>query len=91
VKNRVHDRGLHGREPSGLSRPWNPRQRQDGDGTWRTSTTTWRALDPGRRYSIIAGAAILVPTLAYLIGGLGFGTYEGSFGTILAFIGVAAL
>ena len=29
--------------------------------------------------------------LAYLIGGLGFGTYTGSFGTILAFIGVTAL
>jgi hypothetical protein len=49
------------------------------------------ALDPVRRYSIIAGVAVLIPTLAYLIGGLGFGTYEGSFGTILAFIGVAAL
>ena len=35
--------------------------------------------------------AVLVPTLAYLIGGLGFGTYTGSFGTILAFIGVGAL
>ena len=31
------------------------------------------------------------PTLAYLIGGLGFGTYTGSVGTILAFIGVGAL
>ncbi len=45
----------------------------------------------GRRYSIIAGVAVLIPLLAYLIGGLGFGTYTGSFGTILAFIGVAAL
>jgi hypothetical protein len=33
----------------------------------------------------------VVPALAYLIGGLGFGTYTGSFGTILAFIGVGAL
>jgi hypothetical protein len=49
------------------------------------------ALDPVRRYSIIAGVAVLTPTLAYLIGGLGFGTYKGSFGTILAFIGVAAI
>jgi len=49
------------------------------------------ALDPGRRYPIIAGVALLVPTLAYLIGGLGFGTYTGSFGTILAFIGVGTL
>ena len=46
------------------------------------------ALPPSRRYPIIAAIAVLVPTLAYLIGGLGFGTYTGSFGTILAFIGV---
>jgi hypothetical protein len=32
-----------------------------------------------------------VPTLVYVIGGLGYGTYTGSFGTILAFIGVGAL
>ena len=32
-----------------------------------------------------------MPTIAYLIGGLGFGTYTGSAGTILAFIGVGAL
>jgi hypothetical protein len=49
------------------------------------------ALRPARRYAIIAGTAVLVPTLVYLIGGLGYGTYKGSFGTILAFIGVAAL
>jgi hypothetical protein len=49
------------------------------------------ALSPARRYAILAGVAVLVPTIAYLIGGLGFGTYKGSFGTILAFIGVAAL
>jgi hypothetical protein len=49
------------------------------------------ALEPGRRYPIIAGVAVLVPAIAYLIGGLGFGTYEGSFGTILAFIAVGAL
>jgi hypothetical protein len=49
------------------------------------------ALHPGRRYAIIAAIAVLIPTLAYLIGGLGFGTYSGSFGTILAFIGVGAL
>jgi hypothetical protein len=49
------------------------------------------ALRPGRRYAIIAAVAVLVPTLAYLIGGLGFGTYEGSFGTVLAFIAVGAL
>ena len=49
------------------------------------------ALRPSRRYAIIAAVAVLVPTLAYLIGGLGFGAYTGSFGTILAFIGVGAL
>jgi hypothetical protein len=47
-------------------------------------------LRPGRRYPLIAAAAIVIPTLVYLIGGLGFGTYTGSFGTILAFIGVGA-
>jgi hypothetical protein len=49
------------------------------------------ALSPARRYSIIAGTAVLVPLIAYLIAGLGYGTYTGSFGTILAFIGVGAL
>ena len=49
------------------------------------------ALSPNRRYAMIAAIAVLVPTLAYLIGGLGFGTYTGSAGTIFAFIGVGAL
>jgi hypothetical protein len=49
------------------------------------------ALVPSRRYSIMAGTAVLVPTIAYLIGGLGYGAYTGSFGTILAFIAVGAL
>jgi hypothetical protein len=49
------------------------------------------ALRPSRRYPIIAAMAVLVPTIAYLIGGLGFGTYTGSFGTILAFIAVGTL
>jgi hypothetical protein len=49
------------------------------------------ALLPNRRYPIIAATAALVPTLVYLIGGLGFGTYTGSVGTILALIGVGAL
>ena len=48
-------------------------------------------LRPGRRYPLIAAAAVLLPTVVYLIGGLGFGTYTGSFGTILAFIGIGAL
>jgi hypothetical protein len=48
-------------------------------------------LRPSRRYAIMAAISVLVPTLAYLIGGLGYGTYTGSFGTILAFIAVGAL
>lgn len=48
-------------------------------------------LAPGRRYPMIAATAVLVPTLVYLIAGLGFGTYKGSVGTILAFIGVGAV
>ena len=49
------------------------------------------ALWPLRRYAILAATAVLVATIAYLIGGLAFGTYTGSVGTILAFIGVGAL
>jgi hypothetical protein len=49
------------------------------------------ALLPNRRYPIIAATAVLVPTLVCLIGGLGYRTYDGSFGTMLAFIGVGAL
>jgi hypothetical protein len=48
-------------------------------------------LAPARRYTIMAVTAVLVPTIAYLIGGLAYGTYTGSLGTILAFIGVGAL
>jgi len=46
---------------------------------------------PSRLYPMIAAIAALVPTIAYLIGGLGWGTYTGSFGTIVAFICVGAL
>lgn len=46
---------------------------------------------PGRRFAILATAAVLVPTLAYLIGGLGYGTYSGSAGSIFALIGIGAL
>jgi len=53
--------------------------------------TATPGLLPRRRYPIIAATAVLVPTIAYLIGGLGYGVYKGSFGTILAFIGVGAL
>jgi hypothetical protein len=49
------------------------------------------ALAPNRRYPIIAATSLMVPTLVVLIGGLAYDTYTGSFGTILAFIGVGAL
>jgi hypothetical protein len=49
------------------------------------------ALAPRRRYPIILAMAVLMPLIVYLIGGLGFGTYEGSFGTIVAFVAVGAL
>ncbi len=48
-------------------------------------------LQPRRRYPIVVAVSILVPAIAYLIGGLGFGTYQGSAGTITAFIAVGAL
>jgi hypothetical protein len=48
-------------------------------------------LTPQRRYPIIAATAVAIPVIVHLIGGLGYGTYTGSVGTILAFIGVAAL
>jgi asparagine N-glycosylation enzyme membrane subunit Stt3 len=48
-------------------------------------------LPPSRRYPIMAAVAVVVPLLVYLIGGLGYGAYTGSFGAILAFIGVGAL
>jgi hypothetical protein len=48
-------------------------------------------LAPSRRYPMIVGMGVLLPTIVYLIGGLGFGVYPGSVGTVLAFIGVGAL
>jgi hypothetical protein len=48
-------------------------------------------LVPSRRYPMMASVSILVPTIAYLIGGLGFGVYTGSVGAILGFIGVGTL
>jgi hypothetical protein len=49
------------------------------------------ALRPSRRYPLMLAGAVLVPTIVYLIAGLGFGTYTGSTGTIFAFLGVGAL
>jgi hypothetical protein len=49
------------------------------------------ALVASRRYPIIAVTSLLIATLAVAIGGLVYGTYIGSFGTVLAFIGVGAI
>jgi hypothetical protein len=43
------------------------------------------------RLGLIASAAVAAPTVAYLIGGAGFGAFDGSFGTIIAMIGMGAL
>jgi hypothetical protein len=48
-------------------------------------------LAPRRRWGMIAILSLLVPLIAYLIGGLGFGVYKGSFGTIVAFIAIGTL
>ena len=40
---------------------------------------------------MLVGVAIATPVIAYLIAGLGFGTYTGSAGTVLAFVGVGVL
>ena len=53
--------------------------------------TVTPALQTSRRYPIIAVTAFLIATLASVIGGAIYGTYIGSFGTILAFIAVGAL
>ena len=63
-------------------------------GSYLTATLLYSIapeLGPGRRYSIITGMAMLIPTLAYVVGGWGYGAYDGSFGTICAFVGVGAL
>ena len=44
-----------------------------------------------RRISIMATASLLAPLVAYLIGGPGYGTFGGSFGTIVAMLGMGAL
>jgi hypothetical protein len=57
--------------------------------------TVLETLTPGlgasRRYPIIGVTSFLVATIATVIGGAVYGTYIGSFGTVLAFIGVGAL
>jgi hypothetical protein len=44
-----------------------------------------------RRVAIMAAASLLAPLVAYLIGGPGYGTFSGSFGTIVAMLGMGAL
>ena len=44
-----------------------------------------------RRVAIMATASLLAPLVAYLIGGPGYGTFGGSFGTIVAMLGMGAL
>lgn len=48
-------------------------------------------LSEWRRIPIMATASVLAPLTAYLIGGPGYGTFSGSFGTIVAMLGVGAL
>jgi hypothetical protein len=43
------------------------------------------------RIAVAAAAAILAPLIAYLIGGPGYGTFGGSFGTIVAMLALGAL
>jgi hypothetical protein len=43
------------------------------------------------RWPLIVAAAVVVPVLGYLLGGLGLGAITGSAGAIFAFLGVAAL
>ena len=44
-----------------------------------------------QRLGLIASAAVAGSTVAYLIGGAGFGAFDSSFGTIIAMIGMGAL
>ena len=51
------------------------------------------ALSPGnyQGLAVVAAAAVLSPVVAYLIGGPGYGTFSGSFGTIIAMLAAGAL
>lgn len=44
-----------------------------------------------RRVAILAAASLLAPLIAYLIGGPGYGTFDGSFGTIVAMLAIGSL
>ncbi|HYB27376.1 MAG TPA: hypothetical protein VEF89_12225 [Solirubrobacteraceae bacterium] len=43
------------------------------------------------RIAIVAAASVLAPLIAYLIGGVGYHTFSGDFGTIMAMLGTGAL
>jgi hypothetical protein len=43
------------------------------------------------RLAIVAAASVLAPLIAYLIGGPGYHTFSGDFGTIVAMLGMGAL
>jgi hypothetical protein len=43
------------------------------------------------RIAIVAAASVLSPVIAYLIGGAGYHTFSGNFGTIMAMLGMGAL
>jgi hypothetical protein len=44
-----------------------------------------------QRLAIVAAASVLAPLIAYLIGGPGYHTFSGDFGTIMAMLGAGAL
>ena len=44
-----------------------------------------------QRLTIVAAACILAPVTAYLIGGVGYGTFSGDAGTIMAMLGLGVL
>jgi hypothetical protein len=44
-----------------------------------------------QRIAIVAAASVLAPLIAYLIGGPGYHTFSGDFGTIMAMLGMGAL
>jgi len=43
------------------------------------------------RIAIVAAASVLAPLIAYLIGGPGYHTFSGDFGTVMAMLGMGAL
>jgi hypothetical protein len=44
-----------------------------------------------QRIAIVAAASVLAPLIAYLIGGAGYHTFSGDFGTVMAMLGMGAL